>query len=315
MARPADAMNRPIHYIDDMADCREILRTGSHSFYAASHLLPRDVREPACALYAFCREADDAIDLADRPDDAVADLNDRLDRIYAGRPRPRPADRGMTIVVESYDIPKAVPAALLEGFVWDTAGRRYANQSELYDYAARVAGTVGVMMALVMEVRAPDALARACDLGVAMQLTNIARDVGEDAANGRVYLPLDDLAAAGVDVDEWLAKPAFTPAIGHVVKALLDRAEALYARAHPGIAQLPLRCRPGIFAARRIYAEIGRVIAANGFDSVNQRAYVPQSTKRKLLARSVLSAVRPRGRDRSPPLAETGFLVDAVGGA
>ncbi|MEO1034197.1 MAG: phytoene/squalene synthase family protein [Pseudomonadota bacterium] len=312
MVKSVTAMQRPVHYINDMADCREILRQGSHSFYAASHLLPRDVREPACALYAFCREADDAIDLSANPLDEIDDLYERLERIYAGRPRNRPADRGMTIVVESYAIPRTVPAALLEGFAWDLSGRRYANASELNDYAARVAGTVGIMMAMIMEVRAPDVLARACDLGVAMQLTNIARDVGEDAANGRVYLPLDALAGAGIDVETFLAEPTFTPALGGVVAELLARADSLYRRAHTGIAQLPLRCRPGIFAARRIYAEIGRVIAANGYDSINQRAYVPRPQKRRLLARSMLSAVRPRGRDRSPALPETGFLVDAV---
>ncbi|MEM1263338.1 MAG: phytoene/squalene synthase family protein [Pseudomonadota bacterium] len=314
MVRSAQSMERPVNYINDMADCREILRQGSHSFYAASHLLPRDIREPACALYAFCREADDAIDTADRPDDAVDDLLERLERIYTGRPRGRPADRGMTIVVESYGIPRTVPTALIEGFVWDTEGRRYDDASALNDYAARVAGTVGIMMAMIMGIRAPDTLARACDLGVAMQLTNIARDVGEDAAAGRVYLPLDALRDQGVDVDAWLADPQFTPAIGRVVAGLLERAEQLYSRAHIGIAQLPLRCRPGIFAARRIYAEIGRVIAANGYDSVSQRAYVSAERKRLLLARSVLSAFRPRSRDRSPPLAETAFLVNAVGG-
>ncbi len=312
MVKSVEAMSRPLHYIDDMADCREILRNGSHSFFAASKLLPRDVREPACALYAFCREADDAIDLSDDPASAIVDLNDRLDRIYRGRPRNRAADRGMAIVVASYQIPRTIPAALLEGFEWDIAGRRYATLSDLYGYGARVAGTVGVMMAMIMGVRAPDILARACDLGVAMQLTNIARDVGEDAANGRVYLPTELMQATGIDPDEWLAAPAFSAKLGTVIAALLDAADGLYQRSNAGIAQLPLRCRPGIYAARRIYADIGRVIAANDYDSVGTRAYVTSERKKLLLARSMLSSVRPRLRDRSPPLSETAFLIDAV---
>ena len=103
-------------------------------------------------------------------------------------------------------IPAALPEALLEGLAWDAEGRSYETIDELFDYAARVAGAVGVMMALIMDVRSPQALARACDLGVAMQLTNIARDVGEDARLGRIYLPRQWLREAGIDADAWLCR-------------------------------------------------------------------------------------------------------------
>ena len=98
-------------------------------------------------------------------------------------------------------IPRALPEALLEGFAWDAAGRRYETLDEVEHYAARVAGCVGAMMTLVMGRRDPAILARACDLGVAMQLTNICRDVGEDARAGRLYLPLAWLRDNGIDPD------------------------------------------------------------------------------------------------------------------
>jgi 15-cis-phytoene synthase len=135
---------------------------------------------------------------------------------YRGTPLPLPADRAFAETVARFDIPRAIPAALLEGLAWDAESRRYATLADLHAYAARVAGTVGVMMALVMGVREPAALARACDLGAAMQLTNIARDIGEDARAGRLYLPLEWLAEAGIDADAFLADPRFTPALGGV---------------------------------------------------------------------------------------------------
>jgi phytoene synthase len=301
---------------DDLASCRSLLRDGSRTFHAASHLLPRAVAEPACALYAFCRVADDAVDL--RASDtaaqhaALATLRERLARAYAGSPHPIAADRALCAVVAQHRIPRALPEALLEGFEWDAQGRRYEDLADLEAYAARVAGTVGAMMALVMGVRAPDAVARACDLGVAMQLSNIARDVGEDARAGRLYLPLAWLRRAGIDPDAWLAAPVFDAAIAGVVRRLLQCADAHYARAHAGIAQLPVACRPGIYAARYLYAAIGDEVARRGHDSVSQRAVVPTGRKVALVGRAMASIAAPGLRDASAPLPASRFLVDAV---
>ena len=114
------------------------------------------------------------------------------------------------------------------------------------------------MMALLMGVRDRDMLARACDLGVAMQLTNIARDVGEDARAGRLYLPTQWLEEQGLDPDDFLARPEFDERIASCVQRLLDTAEDLYARSGEGIERLPIGCRPAMYAARAIYREIGR---------------------------------------------------------
>lgn len=299
----------------DLAACRALLRSGSRSFHTASLLLPRGLRDPASALYAFCRLADDAIDL-DRDANALARLRDRLDRAYAGRPLPIPADRALAVVVARHSIPRALPDALLEGFAWDQSGRGYETISEVRDYAARVAGSVGAIMAVIMGVRAPEVVARACDLGVAMQLSNVARDVGEDARVGRLYLPRDWLREAGIDPDAWLARPVPGPALASVVRRLLAEADTLYRRATPGIACLPFACRPGIGAARHIYAEIGRAVERAGCDSVTRRAVVPGRRKLVLLGRSMaelgLTSLGLATSPAAPPLAETRFLVQAV---
>jgi phytoene synthase len=295
-----------------MRACRAMLAGGSKSFRAASLLLPRRVAEPAAALYAFCRVADDEIDEGEGGPAPLARLMARLDAIYAGTPQDFAADRAFASVVAFHAIPRALPAALLEGFAWDAEGRRYADLAALEDYAARVAATVGAMMTLLMGVRDPTAIARACDLGVAMQLTNIARDVGADARMGRIYLPLGWLQAEGIDPEAFLADPRFTPALGRVVARLLRAADQHYQRAEGGIPLLPRDCRAGIGAARRVYAEIGRAVERQGLDSVSRRAVVPGSRKAWLMAQSVSAIATRAARRTAPPLPATAFLVEAV---
>ncbi|RYF43140.1 MAG: phytoene/squalene synthase family protein [Comamonadaceae bacterium] len=300
----------------DLAACRASLSEGSYTFYAASMVLPRGVRDPACALYAFCRMADDAVDgaVGGGADQhaAVHRLRRRLDRAYDAQPAAAACDRALAAVVARFQMPRALPQALIEGFEWDAQGRSYETIEELTQYAARVAGSVGAMMAVLMGARSPEALARACDLGVAMQLSNIARDVGEDARMGRLYLPLAWLRETGIDPDAWLAQPTFEPRLASVVRRLLDTADLLYARAGAGVSLLPLACRPGINAARLLYAEIGHQVARNGLDSVSQRARVPRSRKALLLVRAVLT-LRPSARLRQAPcLPANRFLMDAA---
>ena len=312
MAEVLDAAPDGAALAEDLAACRALLRTGSRSFYFASHLLPRDVAHRASALYAFCRQVDDVVDADGRAPDALPRLRERLAAVYRGTPQDSPVDRAFAAVVVSEQIPKALPQALLEGMTWDAEGRRYETLSEVLAYSARVAASVGAMMSVIMGRRAPATLARACDLGVAMQLSNIARDVGEDARLGRLYLPAAWLREAGLDPDAWLAAPVFTPALGEVVRRLLDEAWPLYERAGVGIADLPAGCRPGIHTAARVYAEIGREVLRRDGDSVTARAVVGTGRKLSLLPGGCIAALgRPAPSD-APPLAETRFLVDAV---
>lgn len=320
--QPADLSSSGVdtRHSMDLHDCEALMRTGSKSFFAASLVLPRRVRSPATALYAFCRLADDTIDLEAHLHGgamgALTHLQQRLQRIYDGKPSPVPADRALSAVVAQFNIPKALLDALLEGFEWDLLSRRYDSLEDLQAYGARVAGTVGSMMAIIMGARSPQAQARACELGVAMQLTNIARDVGEDARAGRLYLPRDWMREAGLDPDAWLCNPAFSPALASVVSRLLAEADRLYERAALGIAALPRDCRPAIQAARLVYAEIGREVERAGCDSMSARAVVSPQRKLGLMARAFGAAavtpvrLHPDEADAPAALPAIEFLVD-----
>ncbi len=295
----------------DLAACARLLRAGSLTFHAASRFLPRAIREPATALYAFCRVADDAVDRGGDGARAVEALRERLRLCYAGRPVDDPVDRAFARLVLAHAIPRALPEALVEGLAWDVAGRRYETLEDLQAYGARVAGTVGAMMTVIMGRREPGVVARACDLGIAMQLTNIARDVGEDARMGRLYLPQAMLRAEGIDPDAFLADPRFGPGLARVVRAVLAAADELYEAAMPGIAALPPACRPGITAARFLYAGIGREVERLGYDSVTRRAVVPAGRKARLVGQALAATLTFDGADRAPAGAAR-FLVDAV---
>jgi 15-cis-phytoene synthase len=299
-------------YKSDIAACRQTIRGGSKTFFAASLLLPRRVRDPAYALYAFCRLSDDTVDLEGGRLASIGRLRDRLERAYAGRPLPLAVDRALADTVERFQIPSDLPLALLEGLEWDAQGRQYRSLSDLSAYAARVAGSVGAMMALLMGARRPDLLARACDLGLAMQLTNIVRDIGEDARNGRLYLPLDWFDEMGIDPGAWLAAPCCSAPIRAMASRMLVAADQHYARADAGIARLPLDCRPGISAARTLYAEIGREVERRGFDSVTVRAVVSNRRKAALLGASIARALRPARPAEMAVAPEAAFLVSAV---
>ena len=289
-----------------------MIRDGSKTFYTASLLLPQRVCDASRSLYGFCRVADDLVDGSADSRVAVDTLLGRLDRIYRGQPDNEPADRAFADVALRFAIPREIPEALIEGFAWDAAGRRYQTLDDLHAYAVRVAGTVGAMMSLVMQVRDPVAIARACDLGVAMQLTNIARDVGEDARNGRLYLPQDWLADEGLDPQAFLAAPHTSVPLSQVLKRLLAEADRLYAQSLSGIAMLPSGCRPSIHAARLLYAEIGRAVEDNGHDSVTRRAVVPTPRKLQLLARAVAASLQSAPASTAPALPSAQFLIDAV---
>jgi 15-cis-phytoene synthase len=290
----------------DMALCRQMIRQGSKSFHLASLLLPLKYREDARCLYGFCRMADDLVDQADDPQAATAELKRRLDAIYGGAPGDNAADCAFADVVLRFGIPRAVPDALIEGFVWDAEGKHYETLSDVTAYAVRVAGTVGVMMSLIMGIRDTQALARAIDLGVAMQFSNIARDVVEDASLGRVYLPGVWLRDDGKTADDVRSFPV------HGVSSatcLVHVAEELYAQAVSGIALLPRRCRASINAARLLYRAIGLKACTLGHMS---RAVV--GGKEKLLLVSKAVAQIPFLK-KGLPLAcldEGQFLLDAV---
>ena len=308
LSLPPESNSVPVD--GDIAECARLIREGSKSFHAASLILPADVRLAARALYAFCRVADDRIDEGRDPHAALASLRRRLAAAYTRRPDNSPVDRMFAWVVSEYAIPRAIPEALLEGFAWDADGRVYRSFDDLKAYAVRVAGTVGVMMALVMGERRPDALARAIDLGIAMQLTNIARDIGEDAAAGRCYLPEDWLQEAGISRAELFSASGPDRRIRSLVQRTLQAAEGFYVSGFAGIDYLRPDCRTAIRAAGLIYRDIGRVIEANAFDSITRRAAV--SAGRKLFLASRAGWPQQAGAHLAEAEPSAQFLLQAV---
>lgn len=301
----------------DVEACRKKLAHGSRSFFAASRLLPARFADPATALYAFCREVDDAIDegighegLTDQQ--TLRALHARLDAIYARAPHDHATDRAVCVVIHRHGIPRDLFDALIQGMMWDTQSRCYGNLGELRDYAARVAGSVGSMMALIMGARCAVSQARACDLGVAMQLTNIARDVGEDAAMGRLYLPLDLMQRENLDPAQWLKKPRYSNALGRVVDSLLMHADRYYDRGLSGIGFLPASCRASMTAAGLLYREIGHELRRRGLNSVHQRTVVGGKRKATVIGQAIWLSARPDPVRPDAPLDECRFLVDAA---
>jgi 15-cis-phytoene synthase len=256
----------------DIERCRASLKGGSRSFHLASLMLPHRMREPSAVLYAFCREADDLVDEGGGHH-AVRVLLNRLSHLHSAK-GPAPQDALLAEVMAQYEVPTSVLEALVDGFAWDAEGRRYQTLDDLFGYAMRVAGAVGVAMALMMGARGRKALLAASSLGIAMQLTNICRDVGEDARLGRVYLPVEWMEAAGINVDEWLLDPQFSPHIGEIIARLLQVADQCYAIGDEGLSALPKSCRRGIRAARRLYAGIGHRLRKQGFNSLAGRTVV-----------------------------------------
>lgn len=287
----------------------ETIAQGSKSFAAAARLFDPATRRGAMMLYAWCRHCDDVVDgqvlgqgrvVADAgPQARLAALERDTARVYAGERVEDPAFAALAEVVARHAIPQRLPFDHLAGFRMDVEERRYETIGDVLDYCYGVAGVVGVMMARVMGVEDEAVLDRACDLGLAFQLTNICRDVIEDAAIGRVYLPQDWLAAESI-APGTIAEPANRPALARVVARVLELADRYYASADQGIAALPPRSAWAIATARGVYSEIGRRVVARGPGAWDSRTSTSKLDKIGHVARGGFAAVSSRGARAHP---------------
>lgn len=274
---------------------RDMIRKGSRSFALASRLFDTSTRDNAWMLYAWCRHCDDEIDgqelgmtPATRAAGAgtrdkvasLARLRTETLRALAGEPVIEPAFQAFQRVAREHAIPERHALELLAGFEMDVTDFHYHSFDETLLYCYRVAGVVGVMMALVMGVRDTQALQRAADLGIGFQLTNISRDVLDDARNGRCYLPAEWLQAAGVPADG-IGRAEHRPAVTAVVGRLLVEADRYYQSACVGLQSLNYRSAWAVATALGVYREIGRVVGGRGQRAWDTRAVV--STPRKML--------------------------------
>jgi len=273
---------------------RQAIAHHSKSFALASRLLGRRLGNEAAVVYTWCRRVDDAIDGVPPRDGAteLARLERELADVYAGV-AVDPVTDAFGGIARAREIPRRYPTELLAGMRMDVEAVRYDTLEQLFSYAWRVAGVVGLMMAHVFGVADDDALVPAAHLGVAMQLTNICRDVAEDWERGRLYLPDDVLAAHGArglagELGNPLPASAHRP-VSLAVADVLAVADRYYRSGQRGISELPWRAGLAVGAASRIYAAIGERIRGAGFEVLAGRAVVPQRHK---LAKVVAAAAR-----------------------
>ena len=270
-----------------MKAARDVLAAKSKSFALAGRLLGDLERDRAAIVYAWCRRADDAIDEGADPR-ALERLRAELDAIDRGEATGDATLDAFAGVVRACRIPRAYPDELLAGMAMDAGGFTYRTLDDLLLYAYRVAGTVGLMMCHVLGLRDDRALLRGVHLGIAMQLTNICRDVHEDWQRGRLYLPRDLLDAAGAPA---LAPGGPFPAaarapVAAVTRRLLAEADVYYRSADRGMGDLPWRAALAIRTARLVYAAIGDRVAAQHHDPLAPRAIVPTRAKLRLALRA-----------------------------
>lgn len=277
------------------------IKRGSKSFAAASRLFDRTTRERVWLLYAWCRACDDLADaqqfggaLGDQSNraDAVATIRARTVAAMAGEPTGDPAFDALGVLRSETAISQAMLDDVIAGFDLDAAGWRPRSEADMLRYCYHVAGAVGVLMAAVMGVSESDAdtLDRACDLGLAFQLANISRDIAEDHAAGRCYLPSQWLEQAGIPAGEVTA-PEHREALVALVARLCDLAGQYEASARLGAARLRFRQRWAVLAAAGIYGAIAREVKRRGAIAIEQRVHTSKAAKAGFVARALIEAM------------------------
>jgi phytoene synthase len=274
------------------AYCESVTRVHARSFFFAARFLPPQKRRAVFPIYAFCRHVDDAVDIAEGTEDqkrrVVATWQTRLGDVFAGNvcfDEAAPTDQDLVFiawrdVLSHYRFDESLPLELIRGVVQDTEINRYETFDDLYRYCYRVASTVGLMSSEILGYSDRKALANAEALGIAMQLTNILRDVGEDAERDRIYLPREDLERFGVSESQILAGE-ISREFASLVKFEIERARKYYLEGDAGIAYLEPDSRVTVGLASTVYAKILREIEKQRYDVFTRRART--STASKLL--------------------------------
>lgn len=275
--------------------CEQVTKLHAKSFYFAAKFLPKHKRKAVFPLYALCRHVDDEIDeIGEGNETAAIESIERwqfkLEKIYAGDTRDEQltADDNQKLIfiawrdlLDTYKIPQNLPLELMRGVLMDTQTKRYETFSELYVYCYRVASTVGLMSSEILGYADKVALEYAEAMGIAMQLTNILRDVKEDAAMNRIYLPQEDLRRFNV-AEEQIFRGEVSESFVELMKFQIERARDFYAKGEKGIALLERDSRFTVLLASRIYSRILDEIEKQNYNVFTKRAHT--SRKQKLSA-------------------------------
>jgi phytoene synthase len=272
------------------AYCRRVTRRASKSFALAARLLPPEKRRAIEALYAFARTSDDVVDEVAEPQAA---LEEWIAQLHGTQPATSPLLQAWINTCRRFELPGMLADELLAGVGMDLSIDRYATFEQLEVYCYRVASVVGLLAMRIIGHR-PGAEAYAIKLGIALQLTNILRDVGEDARRGRIYLPQEDLRRFGVREDEIL-RGARSDRFKALMLWEIERAEALYQASWPGIVLLHQDGQMAVATAALLYRAILPKIVANDFDVFERRAYIALPEKLRLLPRIRRQLVALRG--------------------
>lgn len=278
--------------------CRAITREHAKTFYMATRFLPYQKQRSIFAIYGLCRYLDDLVDegedLIRQEKLSSAELLDKLDMFkvklistFQGLESDSPVLYAFSDVLGRHKIPIELPLTLLEGVRSDLVKNRYENFEELYDYSYKVASVVGLMTSEVFGYDNEEALTYAVDLGIAMQLTNILRDIGEDVDRNRIYLPREDLLHFDVSEEEILNR-VMSDRFLSLIQFQIDRAREYYNRADYGIQMLNKDSRLPVLLARENYSRILNKIEESGYNVFHERAYLTSREKFSILPKAIL---------------------------
>lgn len=271
--------------------CQQRAAASGSSFYYSFLFLPPLRRRAITALYAFCREVDDIVDECRDPTVAAAKLTwwrDEVGRLYHGTPQ-HPVTRALQVLLADFDLPQEQLEEIIEGMAMDLVHARYADFSALSLYCYRVASVVGLLSAAIFGYQDRQTQKYAHDLGMALQLTNIIRDVGEDARRGRVYLPQDELARFGV-AEADLAAGRYSEGFHRLMDFQIERAERYYAQALAALPAVDRKAQlPGLMMAA-IYRTLLDEIRRDGVKTLTRRVSLPPLRKLWIAARTWIGA-------------------------
>jgi len=279
----------------------QVIHKGSKSFAAAAQLFAPPMRRDVMMLYTWCRHCDDLIDgqelgrgtIQTASTQTLERLRDESFAALSGSPSAALPYRALAELAQRHAISRSLIEAHIQGFEMDVAGWQPSTLDDTLRYSYHVAGTVGIMMARIMRVRDEATLRRASDLGIAFQLTNIARDVVEDANGGRCYLPAQWRRTAGLSTSD-LADPDCRHTVFPLVRRLAEEAEPYYQSAAIGIRALPRRAAWAIATARAVYRDIGRQIVRRGPDALGHRVFTGKGRKTWRATTAIPAALAPR---------------------